>query len=404
LRDYSAVLFVKSKPLSSLIAAIKVNICATRLLAWSGKRQSLCEITIVIIQPSAPGAFGLGTRRRVGLPGRRRMDIAAEGSCMNEMVHFLQRHGYWLVFVSLLGGQAGLPVPGNLILLAAGALAASGKLNLAAIVFLSALALALADLGWFQAGRKWGKRILHFACGISKDPGGCVRKAEESFGRHGLRLFLGSKFVIGIDAVAVPLAGASGTARTQFLFFDALGATLWSGVYATLGYVFRKQLDLVAAYAGRMGVLVVILLAAALGFYLVRKAVRWLRFVHEFRLARITPEQLWDKLRAGDDILILDVRRNGGSVQELQGIPGAVRIDPHHIERDIGAMVPVDTPDRHIVIYCTCPSEFTSARVALALRRRGFLHVWPLAGGLHAWCDRCFPVTKVAPATPAPPS
>ncbi|TAM81975.1 MAG: hypothetical protein EPN47_11290 [Acidobacteria bacterium] len=323
---------------------------------------------------------------------------------MNDLVHFLAKHGYWLVFISVLGGQAGLPVPGNLILLAAGALAASGKLNLEAIVFLSALALALADLAWFEAGRRWGRKILHLACGISKDPEGCVRKAEESFGRHGVRLFLGSKFVIGIDAFAVPLAGATDTTRTQFLFFDALGATLWSGVYTTLGFVFRKQLDLVAAYASRMGVLLVILLAAALGFYIVRKAVRWLRFLHEFRLARITPEQLWDKLRAGDDMLILDVRRNRRSVQELQGIPGAVRINPHHIERDIRAIGPLDTPNRHIVIYCTCPSEFTSARVALALRRRGLQHVWPLAGGLHAWRDRGFPVTKVAPATPAPAS
>ena len=320
---------------------------------------------------------------------------------MNDMVPFLARHGYWLVFVSLLGGQAGLPIPGNLILLSAGALAASGKLNLAAIVVLSALALALADLAWFEAGRKWGKRILHFACGISKDPGSCLRKAEESFGRHGVRLFLGSKFVIGIDAVAVPLAGASDTARTRFLFFDALGATLWSGVYATLGFVFREQLDLVAAYAARMGVLVVMLLAAVLGFFIIRKAVRLLRFIHEFNLARITPDQLQDKLSAGDDILVLDVRRSRGSIQALQGIPGAVRIDPHHLGRDIAAMAAVQPPDRHIVIYCTCPSEFTSARVALALRRRGFQHVWPLAGGLHAWRDRGFPVAKVAPATPS---
>jgi membrane protein DedA with SNARE-associated domain/rhodanese-related sulfurtransferase len=323
---------------------------------------------------------------------------------MNDMVHFLARHGYWLVFVSLLGGQTGLPVPGNLILLAAGALAAAGKLNFAAIVFLSALALALADMAWFQAGRKWGKRILHFACGISKDPGGCVRKAEGSFGRHGVRLFLVSKFAIGIDAVAVPLAGALGTARSEFLFFDALGATLWSGAYATLGYVFRKQLDLVAAYAARTGVLVVILFAAGLGLYIIIKVVRWLRFIHEFRLARITPDQLRDKLSAGDDILILDVRRDRRSVQEFQGIPGAMRIDPRYIERDIEAMAAVVIPTRHVVIYCTCPSEFTSARIALALRRRGLQHVWPLAGGLKAWRLRGFPVASLVPATPPPAS
>jgi membrane protein DedA with SNARE-associated domain/rhodanese-related sulfurtransferase len=322
---------------------------------------------------------------------------------MNEMVHFLSKHGYWLVFTCLLGGQAGLPVPGNLILLAAGALAAAGKLNFAAIVVLSALALALADLAWFEAGRKWGKRILHFACGISKDPGGCVRKAEESFARHGVKLFLGSKFFIGIDAVAVPLAGASQTARTRFIFFDVLGATLWSGVYATLGFVFRKQLDLVAAYISRVGFLAVLsVLAAAIAFFIILKGVRLFRFIHEFRLARITLEQLQEKLRAGDDILILDVRRAKGPDQALQGIPGAVRIDPHHLLRDIGAMAASVAPDRHIVIYCTCPNEFTSARVALALRRRGFQHVWPLAGGLDSWRNRGFPIAIVPPAAPPP--
>ena len=321
---------------------------------------------------------------------------------MNDLVHSLASHGYWLVFACLLGGQAGLPVPGNLILLSAGALAASGKLNLAIIVVLSALALVLADLAWFEAGRRWGEKILHFACGMSKDQAACVRKAEGSFARHGVRLFLGSKFVIGVDAVAVPLAGASHTTRAQFLFFDFVGAALWSGAYATLGFVFRRQLDLVAAYAERMGLLLVILLAAGLGYYIIRKSVLWVRFVREFNLARITPDQLQDRLRAGEDILILDVRRTSGPVQDLLGIPGAVRIDPHHIERDIAALGPLEAASRHVIIYCTCPSEFTSARVAMALRRRGLQNVWPLAGGLRGWQDRGFPVTKITLEMPHP--
>jgi 3-mercaptopyruvate sulfurtransferase SseA len=50
-----------------------------------------------------------------------------------------------------------------------------------------------------------------------------------------------------------------------------------------------------------------------------------------------------------------------------------------------------------VVLYCDVPHEFTSARVALAMRRRGFRRVRPLAGGLLAWQERGFPVAQDLP-------
>ena len=41
--------------------------------------------------------------------------------------------------------------------------------------------------------------------------------------------------------------------------------------------------------------------------------------------------------------------------------------------------------DREIVLYCAWPSEASSARVALMLKKRGVEHVWPLEGGFEAW-------------------
>ena len=58
----------------------------------------------------------------------------------------------------------------------------------------------------------------------------------------------------------------------------------WSATYAALGYIFSNQLDRVAAH--------------------VAAGARWQRFVREFKLARITPEQLRGKLNAGEDILL----------------------------------------------------------------------------------------------------
>jgi rhodanese-related sulfurtransferase len=50
--------------------------------------------------------------------------------------------------------------------------------------------------------------------------------------------------------------------------------------------------------------------------------------------------------------------------------------------------------DRDIVLYCSCPNEETSARVAWLLRRKGIERVRPLLGGIDAWRERNFPMDQ----------
>jgi len=312
---------------------------------------------------------------------------------MNETVYFLERHGYWLLAGSVLGRQACLPIPANMFLVAAGALAHSRKLSLTAILALSVITFVLADLGWYGAGRRWGERTLHFLGGLSRDPGSLVHRATATFARHGVRTLLVSKFVIGLDAVAAPLTGANRIGPMTFVLFDAAGAFFWSTAYVVLGYVFSNQLDRVALHLARMGTLLALAVTATIAVYIVKKLLRWQRFVRQFRLARITPEELNDKLNAGADILLIDLQDPVRHSVPAMAIPGAVRINPHRLEqyRDVEI-----APSREVVLYCASPGEFTSARVALALQRRGIDHVHPLAGGLRGWRERGFPVTTVA--------
>ncbi len=62
----------------------------------------------------------------------------------------------------------------------------------------------------------------------------------------------------------------------------------------------------------------------------------------------------------------------------------------------------VIAPSREVVLYCACPGDITSARVALALRAKGVTRVRPLAGGLQAWRERGFPVTSEVLNLPSP--
>ena len=308
---------------------------------------------------------------------------------MSEAVRFLAQYDYWLLLGAILGRQACLPIPANLVLVAAGALARSERLTPAGIVGLSVAAFLCADLAWYEAGRNFGGRILHFACALTRDSASCAHKATSAFDKHGVRILLISKFIPGFDAVAAPLAGQAHVSLIRFLVFDAFGAAFWTGTYAALGYVFANQLDRVALHVARVGTFVALAVAAGLSFYILRRLARWLRFVRQFRLARITPDELRDKMNAGKDILLVDLQKKAGVASE--GIPGAVRMNPRDLEQckalEISAF-------REVVLYCACPSEFTSARVALALRRKGITPVRPLAGGLRAWRERGFPVTS----------
>ena len=193
---------------------------------------------------------------------------------MTAIVQFILRHGYPILFGAVFARQIGLPIPAPGFLLAAGALAASGKLSLVPAVVLAVIGCVLADWTWYEAGRAWGERVLHFIHGFGSDPEAADRKSKQMFARHGVQLLVLDKFIPGLDAVVPPLAGTSGTGRLRFIFFETIGASLWSIAYAALGYFFSHDLDSAAAAVGAAGKWLASVIVVALVIYLTRKLVR----------------------------------------------------------------------------------------------------------------------------------
>jgi rhodanese-related sulfurtransferase len=184
---------------------------------------------------------------------------------------------------------------------------------------------------------------------------------------------------------------------TKFVVgLDAIEAALGSSAYGGLGHVLGKDLDHAAPYAARLGTFWVVVVFVSLAMFIGRKLVRWHRFVREFRMSRITPEELKKKLDAGEKVLVIDLHGRKDGPRGHQAIPGAVCIDPHRLGRHPGhdgrTLIPRDS---EVVLYSAIPHDLTSARVALELRRLGFDRVRPLAGGLQAWHERGFPLTLV---------
>jgi membrane protein DedA with SNARE-associated domain/rhodanese-related sulfurtransferase len=318
----------------------------------------------------------------------RRVQVIAVHE-MTETLQFVVRHGYTLLFAWVFVEQAGLPVPSAPLLMAAGALAGLHQMNLGAVVCLSALGALASDSMWYEIGRLKGVRVLQLLCKISLEPDSCVRRTQESFTRNGPRVLLGAKFIPGLNAMSAPLSGIIKMGWRKFLLFDAIGALAWVSAFTITGYVFSDQLELVAARAAYLGKWLLVILLGAFAAYILWKFYNRQKFLSGLKIARITPEELKQKMDAGEDVLIVDLRHALDFDANPETIPGALHVDATDLE-EAYEVIP---RDREIVLFCACPNEVTAARLALILRSKGITQIRPLSEGYEGWRKRGYPLS-----------
>jgi membrane protein DedA with SNARE-associated domain/rhodanese-related sulfurtransferase len=296
-----------------------------------------------------------------------------------------------MIFLAVFANQLCLPVPAVLFLMTAGALVASGSLNLGGVILAGVVGSLLADYAWFLLGRWQGYRVVRALCSFSMDGQHYSLRARRFFARRGLLGLTFAKFIPGLDGLMPPLAGALNVTTVLFLLFDAVGALLWSAGYCLVGYLFADRLDIVAATLGRVSGILAILLGGVL-FYLVWRAWQLIRIIKQLRLRVVSPVLLYRSLQEGKKVVPLDLLDVEGqeNAKGTPGIPGAARISPTPLRSSSKIRVP---PDVQVVLYCSSPNQLTSARTALALRRKGISNVWVLQGGLKAWRELGLPVT-----------
>jgi membrane fusion protein (multidrug efflux system) len=307
---------------------------------------------------------------------------------MSQASEFLVKHGLPLVFGAVFVEQMGLPLPALPWLLAAGALCATGQFNLALGLLVTVLACLLADAFWFYLGRHRGGQVLGLLCRISLEPDSCVRRTQNMFTRYGLRGVLVAKFVPGLSTVVPPLAGMAGVSAGRFLLVDGLGSLLYGGCFIFLGYFFSNQIQQITAALASIGGNTLSLIIGAVVLYIGYKYWQRHRLLRELRMGRITVDELRRKQEAGEEVVLLDLR----SSADLALDPSLIRGARHLAMDQIDSHQHTLPRDREIIVYCSCPNEVSSARVALMLQRRGFTRVRPLLGGIDAWREQKYPM------------
>ena len=171
---------------------------------------------------------------------------------------YMLAYGYWAIFFGVMLENAGLPVPGETILLVAGYFASTGEFNIALVMLIAAVGAVIGDNIGFAIGHHYGRgfllRVGRFFFLTPKR----LELMESFFQKHGNKTILVARFITGLRVFAALLAGASNMRWRVFLFYNVCGAILWSIVITTLGYVFGQSLPLLLKWVGRSGTIFLI--------------------------------------------------------------------------------------------------------------------------------------------------
>ncbi len=308
---------------------------------------------------------------------------------------FFVQYAYGILFLWVLVEQLGIPIPSIPVLLTAGTLSATHKVHASYALLAVLAACVIADSMWYFLGRRYGGSILRLLCRLSLEASTCVSKTEGYFNKRGAVTLLFAKFVPGLSTVAAPIAGQTGMPYARFFLYDFAGSLIWALTYLLAGRFFGDVAQKSAPFfhlLSRFAFAVFVLMVLCFMGYRVFKQ---RRFLTQVRAMRLDPEELkemMERAEAAGNIapFIVDLRHPLDYLPDPRVIPGSVRIGPSEI-----ALHHERIPrDRDVILYCTCPSEETSAKVALQLQKVGVYRVRPLRGGYEGWKLAGYPLVE----------
>ncbi len=197
---------------------------------------------------------------------------------MSQINEFLVSYGGLILFLIVFVEQSGVPLPAAPFLLAAGALAAGGDINLGSLA---------ADTFWFYAGHRSKTRLFQLFPQWHGIRAAVAQRTQRSLILRGLEVLTAAKFLpLGI---LVPLrAGAIEVGARRFLLVDALCSVFYASVYVLPGFIFHGQLEQLVKGVRRFGAFTFVLLLLLVGGYVSSSVLKRIRFKkgHAHKIAK----------------------------------------------------------------------------------------------------------------------
>jgi len=186
----------------------------------------------------------------------------------------LNRYGYLAVggFVTL--EDFGVPLPGETILIAAAVYAGAGKLSIYAVIAIGFVAAVIGDNIGYLIGAYGGRRVVErYGRYVFITPER-YEKTERFFQKHGGGIVIVARFIEGLRQLNGIIAGTSSMPWHRFVIFNAIGAALWVGTWASVGYFAGNNIDVIYHQINKYSLYVLIGIVVVIAAFIVRAVVR----------------------------------------------------------------------------------------------------------------------------------
>src|ERR1700757_3991216 len=168
------------------------------------------------------------------------MDLAAFSS---SLIRLIQVHGPWIIFVVVALESAGVPLPGETILVSAALLAATtNQIDIAIVVGTAAAGAIVGDGIGYTVGRRFGMQLL-------RKYGRYIRLDENRlligrylFFRYGNAVVFFGRFIAVLRMFAALLAGANSMPAGRFFFFNLTGGVCWVCLFGLGAYAVGAEI------------------------------------------------------------------------------------------------------------------------------------------------------------------
>ena len=173
-------------------------------------------------------------------------------------------YGLPVLFGVVLIGSAGIPVPGVVLVIAAGALVQQGEMNLWWVLGLTCSAAILGDNLGYAVGLSGGRRL---ARRVSRPLGAesHLRDAEALARKWGgLGIFFSRWLLTPLGSSLNLASGMAAYPYLHFLLFDVSGEVLWTIEYVLLGELLSDRIGTLLDLLGQLPWVVLGLISAAI--------------------------------------------------------------------------------------------------------------------------------------------
>ena len=191
------------------------------------------------------------------------------------MTHFIRDYGLWFLFGIVCLESAGLWLPGETALIAAGVYASNGHLSIVWVIVVAAVAAILGDNIGYWLGREAGRRLIYRYAWIKRIADRVMPPAERFFEKHGGKAVFFARFFGGVRVTGAWMAGITRMPWWRFFFWNATGGIVWAAAVGLIAfYAGRAVADTIARYGvyGGIAIGLIIVLVIA-GLHVVRRRV-----------------------------------------------------------------------------------------------------------------------------------